>query len=112
MEGRAKDAQTRTVLVPQTIAPQRELLGRGRVEVARRETAEAPIPQAGVALLVDEVLEVEAELVDPVLVLVLEAEVEQRVVERAAHEELEREVVRALGRLARVGELRLVPVHL
>ena len=102
----------RTVLVPQAIAPHRELLRRRGVEVARGEAAEPAVPKAGVALLVDEVFEVEAELADALVVLGLEAEVEERVVERAAHEELEREVVRALGRLARVVELRLVPVHL
>ena len=102
----------RTELVPKTIAPNWELLGRRRVEVACRETAETTVSETGVTLLVDEVLEVEAELVNAVLVLLLEAEVEERIVERAAHQELEREVVRALGRLARVVQLRLVPVHL
>ena len=104
--------ETLTVLVAQTVAPHGELLGCGRVEVARGETTEAAVAETGVALLVDEVLEVEAELGHPVRVLPLEAEVEERVVERAAHEELEREVVRALGRLARVLQLGVIPVHL
>jgi hypothetical protein len=100
------------VPVPEAVPPQGQLLARARVEVARGETAEAAVAEPGVALLHDEVLEVEAELAHAVAVLLLEAEVEERVVERAAHEELEREVVCALWRLARVVQLRRVPVCL
>ena len=75
----------RTVLVAEAVAPHWELLGRGRVEVARRETPEATVSETRVALLIDEILEVESERFNTIIVLVLQAKVQERIIEGAAH---------------------------
>ena len=100
------------VLVPEAVAPHGELLARARVEVARREPPEAAIAEPGVALLLEQVLECEPELVDYLVVRVLESQVQERVVQSTPHQELERKVVRALGFLASVVQLSVVPVQL
>ena len=92
-------AETLTVLVAQTVAPHGELLGCGRVEVARGEAAKTTVSETSIALLVNEIFEIKAELLDSFLILVLKAQVEERVIKGTAHEELEREVVRRLGDL-------------
>jgi hypothetical protein len=62
--------------------------------------------------LLEEVLEVESQFLDGGGVLGFEAEVEEGVVEGSAHEELEGEVVGALGGFAGEVELGVVPVDL
>ena len=85
---------------------------RGGVEVACGEAPEAAVPECGVAFAVDEVFECVAECGDGGGELGFEAEVEEGVVEGAAHEEFEGEVVGAFGGFAGVGELGFVPVCL
>jgi hypothetical protein len=100
------------VLVAKAVAPERELLRRRAVEVACRKTTEATVAETGVTFLSKKVLKVEAELFNTFGELALEVEVEHSVVERTAHEELERKVVRPLGLLPVVVQLRRVPVDL
>ena len=52
-----------TVLVSQSVSPHGQLLARARVQVARSETTEAAVAQTRIALLLEQILEAEAELV-------------------------------------------------
>lgn len=71
--------------------------GGHRVEEAGGEAAEAAVAEGGILLLINHVLEVVPELLEGNLVGLVEVEVHEGVEERAAHEELEREIVDALG---------------
>ena len=61
---------------------------------------------------IDEVLEIETEFLDTLVVLILQAEVEEGIVEGMAHQVFDVEVVRGFWLLASVGKLSLVPVQL
>ena len=85
------------VLVPEAVAPRREVERRDGVEEARGEAAETAVAEAHVALDARGVLEGVAEGAEGVGVLAGEAEVTNRVGERAALEVLHGDVVRLLG---------------
>ena len=101
-----------TVLVPEGVSPDRQLLRGRRIQVTRSQTTETTVSESSVTLLIDEVLEVETEFVDTLTVVVLQAEVEESIVEGTAHQVLDAEVVRAFWLLASVSKLSLVPVQL
>lgn len=74
-----------------------QLAIRNELECAEQRTT--TVAETSVTLRVEQILHGEAELVDRGLVLFLEAQVEQGIVERSTEEELERQVVDALGGL-------------
>ena len=81
-----------------------------RVEEAGRQPAEAAVAEAGVPLGLAQVLQAVARArAAPVGALVEQAQVDQAVAQRAAHQELQRQVVDALGVLLVVGVLRADP---
>lgn len=91
-----------TVLVSERVSPERQLLrGRG-VQVTRSQTTEATVSEGRVTFFIDEVLEIETELIDTLVVLILQAEVEESIVEGTAHQVFDAEVVRAFWLLASV----------
>ena len=97
------------VLVAQPVAHGGELHGRHRVEEAGREPAEAAVPEAGVGLLLQEAEPVEPFLRDDLPRDRLEQQVHDIVRERAAEQELHRQVVDALRVLALIGLLGADP---
>lgn len=66
----------------------------------------ASVTETGIALGIEEVLHVEAQVGDRLLVLLLEAQVEQSIVQGSAEQELERQIVDSLGRLLSVVDWR------
>jgi len=101
-----------TVLVPEGVSPDRQLLRGRRVQVTCSQTAETTVSKSRITLFINEIFEVETELFDTVLVLIFQAEVEEGVVEGTTHQVLDTKVIRAFRLLASVGELSLVPVQL
>ena len=90
------------IVVPEAVAHAGEVQGGHRVEVARREAAEAAVAEAGVGLVVAQVVPVDAVLLERVAAEAVGLEVDDVVAEHAPDEELERHVVDALGVLAPV----------
>src|SRR5262249_18406124 len=84
------------VLVAQAVAHGRELHRRHRVEEARRESPEAAVAEPGVGLLLEEADPVEVLLSDDPLRDRIEQQVHDVVRQRAADQELHRQVVDAL----------------
>ena len=101
-----------TVLVPEGVSPDRQLLGGGGIQVTRGQTAETTVSECCVAFLINEVLGVKPELIDTFAILVSQAEVEEDVVEGTTHEVLNVEIVRVFWLFASVGKLSIVPVQL
>jgi hypothetical protein len=97
------------VLIAQTVAPRRVVLRRQRVDEARGEAAETAVAEAGVLLLGHAELESDAELAHRLADALLEAEVDDGVLQRAAHEVLHREVVDALRVFGVKVHLRVFP---
>mmetsp|Transcript_12733 Transcript_12733/g.53542 ORF Transcript_12733/g.53542 Transcript_12733/m.53542 type:complete len:680 (+) Transcript_12733:784-2823(+) len=97
------------VLVADAVAPRGQVERRHRIEEARGQAAQAAVAQRGVVLLLDDGLQVVAELRERLLVLRLEAEVRDDVEQRAAHQELHRKVVHALRVRGVEVRLRVVP---
>ena len=93
------------VLIADAIAPRRQVESRHRVEEASGKAAKTAVAEGSVLLLLDQVLELVADLLERVLVRMLKVEVHERVEERASHEELKREVVDTLGILLDVVRL-------
>mmetsp|Transcript_9957 Transcript_9957/g.31637 ORF Transcript_9957/g.31637 Transcript_9957/m.31637 type:complete len:620 (-) Transcript_9957:59-1918(-) len=84
------------VVVPDAVAPEREVLGRARVQEARREAAEAPVAEGRVRLVVVELLELEAQLLHGLAVVLLDVQVGERVLQVAADQVLRGQVVTPL----------------
>ena len=97
------------VFVAQPVAHGRELHRRHRVEEAGRQAPEPAVAQARVGLLFEQLEPIEVLLLDGLLRERIEQEVGDVVGQRAADEELHREVVDALGVLALVRVLRVDP---
>ena len=91
-----------SVLVAEPVSHRRQLHGGHRVEEARRQAPEPAISQAGVRFFLEEAEPVEGLLPDGFACDRGQEEVGDVVRQRAADEELHREVVDALGVLARV----------
>ena len=91
------------VLVAQPVAHRRQLQRRHRIEIAGGEPAQAAVAQACIRLLVEDLHPAPAVLVEGALDYRIEHEIEDVVGERAADEELDRQIVDALRVLARVG---------
>ena len=101
-----------TVLVSERVSPERQLLcGRG-VQVTRSQTTEATVSEGRVTFFIDKVLEIETKLIDALVILFLQAEIEEGIVEGTAHQVFNAKVVRAFWLLASIGKLSLVPVQL
>jgi hypothetical protein len=98
------------VLVADAVAVGRHAQRRERVEETGGEAAEAAVAEPGVPLRFAQIFERVAELAERLATGVDEAEVRHGVAERATHEELEREVVDALGVLLVVAVVRLDPI--
>ncbi len=96
-------------LVADPVAVAGQAQRRHRLEEARREAPEAAVAEAGVGLLLDQVVEVDVELGEHGAVLLEDVERLEVGGERAAEEELGREVVGPLDVLLVVGALRLRP---
>ena len=97
------------VLVAEPVAHGGQLHRRHRVEEAGREPPEAAVAEAGVGLLLEEAEPVEVLLRDDLLRDRIEQQVHDVVRERAADQELHRQVVDALRVLALVGLLGAHP---
>ena len=97
------------VLVAQPVAHGRQLHRRHRVEEAGREPPEAAVAEAGVGLLLEEAEPVEVVLRDDLPRDRIEQQVHDVVGERAADQELHRQVVDPLRVLALVGLLGAYP---
>mmetsp|Transcript_26865 Transcript_26865/g.64093 ORF Transcript_26865/g.64093 Transcript_26865/m.64093 type:complete len:232 (+) Transcript_26865:2073-2768(+) len=93
------------MLVADAIPPRGEVERGHGVEEARGEAPEAAVAERRILLLLHHVLELVANLLESLLVGLLEVEVHEGVEERAAHEELEGEVVDALRVLLEVVRL-------
>ncbi len=83
---------------------------RQRIHEAGRKPPEAAISERGIRLLVLERVDVDAELVERLLHIVVRAEVQQVVAERAADQELHRQVVNRLALLLQELGIRIHPV--
>jgi hypothetical protein len=97
------------VFVAQAVPHGRDLQGGQRLDEAGREPAEAAVPQAGVGFLFEQAEPVEALLLDGLPGEGVEQEVHHVVRQRAADQELHRQVVDPLGVLPRVDVLRAHP---
>ena len=84
------------VLVANAVAVCGQSEGRHRVEEACGETTQTSVAQTGILLHLLELFNVEAHLVHGLIARVLDAQVDGRVGQGAAHVELERQVVDAL----------------
>src|SRR5690606_4994528 len=96
-------------LVAYPVAVAGNLEGRHRVEVARRQTAQTAVPEAGIRLHLLDLLEIVPERMKRLLDGVRKVQVDYRIAERPSHEELERQVVDTLGVLIRIPLLRRRP---
>lgn len=86
-----------TIAVAQAVAPRREVETRQTVQEASRQPAQASISQGSIVLLVNDVLNTEAQVRESGLRNILLADIQHGVVESPAHEELEGEVVDTLA---------------
>ena len=77
-----------TVAVPEAVTPGRVVEGSQTVEEAGSETAETTVSESSIVLLLDDILDSEAEVGETSLGYVFLADVEHGVVESTAHEEL------------------------
>ena len=100
------------VLIQNGVAGAGDAVGGHAVEVARRQTAQAAVAQAGVGFLVVDGVDLDAGVGQHALGHVVEAEVEQAGAQAAAHQELHAEVVDLLFPLAQDFGLELfLPVR-
>jgi hypothetical protein len=97
------------VFVAQPVAHGRQLQRRHRIEKAGGKPAQTAIAQAGIGLGFDNGRPVELLLGHELTHDRIEAQVEQVVAERAADQELHRQVVDSLGILPRIGLFRAMP---
>lgn len=109
LAGVAQQLLEDTVLVAQTVAPAWQVEGSHTVDVAGCQSTETAVTKTGIALLVEQVLEIETQLASRLLVGVTHAQVEDGVVERPAQQPLDREVVDSLGAPGSVVPSGLVP---
>ena len=93
VEGLLEDA----VLVLDAVAECRHAQRGQRVDEAGGQTAQATVAERGLVLGVDDVLVIEAELLDGLVELLGQACVEQRVAQLLAHQELGAQVTDGLG---------------
>ena len=101
------------VVVADAVADRRELQGRERIEVAGREPAEAAVAESGVGFLLRDAVEVVAEFRERRAGLLHQVAVEagEAVDQRAAEQELDREVADALDGGLRDAPLRREPAR-
>jgi hypothetical protein len=97
------------VVVAEPVAPRRVVQRRQRVHEAGRKTAQAAVPQGGVPLLLDEGLQLKAQLPEGLRIDPLQAQRQHRIAQRPPHQELQGQVVDALLVHLGVVLLRLVP---
>mmetsp|Transcript_6535 Transcript_6535/g.11281 ORF Transcript_6535/g.11281 Transcript_6535/m.11281 type:complete len:291 (+) Transcript_6535:1727-2599(+) len=97
------------VLVSNSVAPRREVLGCHRVQEARSQPAEAAIAERGVALLLRQNLHIVSKLCECFSVRILDAQVVRSVEERAPREELHGEVIDPFRIFLAEVLLRVVP---
>ena len=93
VEGLLEDA----VLVLDAVAECRHAQRGQRVDEAGGQTAQATVAERGLVLGIDDVLVIEAELLDGLVELLGQAGVEQRVAQLLAHQELGAQVTDGLG---------------
>ena len=106
------DALTeQAVLIADGAAHGRQIQRGQGVQEARGQTAQTAIAQRRFRLLVQHAAQGQAQLVEGLLILLGGAEVEQVVVQPAAGEELDGEVVQALGLLLAAGFLLKAPLE-
>lgn len=86
-----------TIAVSQAISPSGIVETGQTVQETSRKATQATVAQGGVVLLLDDVLDAEAQVCEAALGDVLLANVKHGVVEGAAHQELQTEVVDALA---------------
>ncbi len=97
------------VLVADAVAHHRQLQGGATIEEAGRQPAEAAVAETGVVLVVDQLFQFQAQPAQHRLGSLAQAEIEQRVVERATHQEFQRQVVGVFGALLLVGIAGVLP---
>ena len=91
------------VLVADAIAHHRQLQGGTAVEEAGRQAAKAAITETGVVLHIHQFLQGQAQALEGAVGGIVQAQIEQGVVERPPHQELHGQVVGMLGVLRLVG---------
>src|SRR5687768_7295442 len=94
-----------TELVVDAVAETWIVEGRQRIQEAGRQAAETAVPERGIGLEIDDVVDVFTELREDAASLVIESEVRESVAERPSHEELHGEVVDTLGILLQIAAI-------
>lgn len=87
----------------------RQLQGGAAVEKAGRQSAETAVAEAGIVLLIDDFFQHQPHFFQYGLGAGIDIQIEHGVAERASHEELQRQVISALGILLVVGGLCFLP---
>ena len=105
----AKILPEHAVLVAQSVTHRRKLQCRHGIEVAGRQTAQPAVAQAGVWFLVDHFDPLAGVLGERALNQGIEHEIQDIVGERAADEELDRDIVDPLRIFASIGLVRAQP---
>mmetsp|Transcript_19396 Transcript_19396/g.33516 ORF Transcript_19396/g.33516 Transcript_19396/m.33516 type:complete len:254 (+) Transcript_19396:2084-2845(+) len=97
------------ILVPDAVTPCGQAQCGHRVEETRRQTAQTPIAQGSITLLLCQVFELEAHLPKRLCIRLSHIQVVYCVEQRAAHEELHAQIVHTLGVLLLEVGLCVVP---
>lgn len=97
------------IVVPDSVAPGRDLEGGKRVKEASCESTEASVSKGSVSLLLVELFEVVANAHEGVFELALEVGVDECILESSPHEELEGEIIDSFGIIIRVELLCVIP---
>ena len=100
------------VFVADAIAHDRQLQRRTAIQETGGQAAQSAIAQAGILLVVDQFLDIEAQALQGHLARLAQTQVEQSVGKAASHQEFERQIIGVLGVLLFIGVAgALVALH-